>query len=66
MDILELSRAFEIALKVNGWDSGFLYTDRFLKHYSRKTKSEHTRLNVLGILDTFLKFAKVENPDFAR
>ena len=51
-----MTRAFDAYLKVSGWNSEFATVDRFLKHYSRKTKSEHTRQNILGILEAFLRF----------
>ena len=50
-------------LKVKGWRSNYESVDRMLKHYSRKVRSEHTRLNAIGTLAHFCKFAGFDNPD---
>ncbi|MEE8238952.1 MAG: hypothetical protein V3R13_02570, partial [Nitrososphaerales archaeon] len=55
--------SFEETLKVTGWLSEFRSVQRFLDHYSRKSKSEHTRRNVLGTLNSFVDFVGVKSPD---
>jgi hypothetical protein len=49
-------RLFESALKVDGWQIRFPTVQRFLDHYSQKTRSESTKENNLSSLDAFLKF----------
>lgn len=58
-----MARLSEEALKVSGWSSKFRSVERVLRHYSRKTQSEHTRRNVLDALVSFLRFVKEEDPD---
>jgi integrase len=53
----------ESFLRVDGWRSGFESVDKLLKHYGRKVRSEHTRLNVVGIVARLCRFVGVENPD---
>lgn len=58
-----MARLSEEALKVSGWSSKFQSVEKVLRHYSRKTQSEHTKRNVLDALFSFLQFVKEENPD---
>ncbi|MEE8187104.1 MAG: hypothetical protein V3T99_05535, partial [Nitrososphaerales archaeon] len=55
--------SLEERLKVTGWQSEFRSVEQFLNHYGRKTKSEHTRMNVLGTLKSFVDFVGIENLD---
>ncbi len=50
-------------LRVEGWGSGFESVSRMLRHYSRKVKSEHTRMNAVGTLSRFCKYVGVDHPD---
>jgi len=50
-------------LRVEGWGSGFESVDRLLRHYGRKVRSEHTRLNAVGTLSRFCRFVGVDDPD---
>ena len=56
-------RSWETFLKVEGWKSEYISVDRFLKHYSRKVKSEKTRENVCHTLKGLCRFSG-KNPDF--
>ncbi len=38
-------KAWERFLKVDGWSSGYPSVDRTLKHYTRRTRSESTKMN---------------------
>lgn len=58
-----MTRQFDVELKVSGWTSEYATVQRFLDHYARKTKSESTRENILGILGQFLRFAGEPSPD---
>lgn len=50
-------------LKVDGWISDFESVNTMLRHYGRKVKSEHTKMNVVGIVSRFCKYADVDSPD---
>ena len=50
-------------MRVEGWGSGFESVDRLLRHYGRKVRSEHTRLNAVGTLSRFCRFVGVDDPD---
>jgi integrase len=55
-------KGWEAFLKITGWQSQYASVDRFLKHYSRKLKSEKTRENVCLVLKALSEFAG-KNPD---
>jgi integrase len=57
-------RAWEPFLEIDGWKSEYIGVDRALKHYLRKTKSEHTRQSFCDTLMRFLKFGSL-SPDEA-
>jgi len=50
-------------LKVEGWRSSFESVNKMLRHYSRKVRSEHTRMNAIGTLSRFCMFVGVDDPD---
>ena len=44
-------KGYELRLKVKGWSSEYPSIDKALKHYSRRTSSEHTKKTFLEIVD---------------
>ena len=48
---------------VDGWRSSFESVDRVLRHYGRKVRSEHTRMNFLGTLTGFCKYVGYDDPN---
>lgn len=50
-------------MKVKGWGSGYASIDKALKHYSRRTSSEHTKKTFLEIVDAFLRSVASTDPD---
>lgn len=53
---------WEDFLQINGWSSNFQSINRLLRHYRRKTRSEHTRANVCQTVKALSEFAD-KNPD---
>ena len=47
-------------LRVDGWHSEYDSVERFLRHYSRKTKSESTRRGACDIIHRFFLFTGVD------
>ena len=56
-------KGYEIRLKVKGWSSEYPSIDRALKHYGRRTSSEHTKKTFLEIVDAFLRSVGETDPD---
>jgi integrase len=56
-------KGYEIRLKVKGWGSAYASIDKALKHYSRRTSSEHTKKTFLEIVDAFLRTVGSNDPD---
>ncbi len=56
-------KGYELRLKVKGWSSEYPSIDRALKHYSRRTSSEHTKKTFLEIVDSFLRSVGAPDPD---
>lgn len=50
-------------LGVDGWKSSFESVDKVLRHYGRKVRSEHTRMNFLGALARFCEYVGYDDPD---
>jgi len=55
-------KTWEQFLKVNGWSSEYKSVDVFLRHYSRKVRSEKTRENIGYVLKGLCVFAHI-SPD---
>ncbi len=55
-----MAHSWESSLGVVGWGSSFPSVDRFLKHYGRATRSEHTRKNVLIVLSQLCRSAGLD------
>ncbi len=53
---------WEDFLQINGWDSNFQSVNRLLRHYQRKTRSEHTRANACQTVKALSDFAD-KGPD---
>ena len=47
-------------LKVDGWHSEYESVERFLRHYSRKTRSESTRRGACDMLHRFLLYSGLD------
>ncbi len=55
-------KIWEQFLRIDGWKSDYESVDVFLRHYSRRVKSEKTRENVCFTLKGLCEFAR-ESPD---
>ena len=53
---------WEDFLQINGWESNFQSVNRFLRHYQRKTRSEHTRANACQTVKALSDFSD-KGPD---
>lgn len=59
-------RDWEVLLKVEGWKSGYVSVDRFLRHMGRKTRSEGSRATYLKTLAQFVRFAGLSPDELVR
>jgi len=55
---------WEDFLQINGWKSNFQSVNRLLRHYQRKTRSEHTRANACQTVKALSEFADKGPEDF--